>query len=70
MQARTDPITVFMSGQDKQFLIPVYQRNYNWKKMINVKHCGMICYISGIPVVMFRIFSVPLLVYETTKAML
>lgn len=32
MQARTDPITAFMSGQDKQFLIPVYQRNYNWKK--------------------------------------
>ena len=40
------------------------------KKMINVKHCGMICYISGIPVVMFRIFSVPLLVCEMMKVML
>lgn len=32
MRAESKKITVFMHGKDKRFMIPVYQRNYNWKK--------------------------------------
>lgn len=32
MRAQSKKITEFMHGKDKRFMIPVYQRNYNWKK--------------------------------------
>ncbi len=35
MQAKENLIIKFMQQQDVQFLIPVYQRNYDWKN----EHC-------------------------------
>lgn len=32
MKAEAKPITVFMDGKDKRFMIPVYQRNYSWTR--------------------------------------
>ena len=32
MRAQAKPILHFMGGPDKNFVIPVYQRNYDWKK--------------------------------------
>ena len=35
MQALDSNLLRFMEGADKRFVIPVYQRNYDWKK----EHC-------------------------------
>ncbi len=32
MKANENPFLHFLEGTDKQFVIPVYQRNYDWKK--------------------------------------
>ena len=32
MKGDSQPILKFMEGSSKRFVIPVYQRNYDWKK--------------------------------------
>ncbi len=32
MKGSSKPLLKFMEGSDKRFIIPVYQRNYDWKK--------------------------------------
>lgn len=32
MQGNSKPLLKFMEGSDKRFVIPVYQRNYDWKR--------------------------------------
>ncbi len=35
MKGHEQFLAEYMSGSDKQFIIPVYQRNYDWK----IEHC-------------------------------
>ncbi len=35
MEAKQQPLCQFMEGHEKRFIIPVYQRNYDWKQ----EHC-------------------------------
>ena len=35
MRAGEKSFVRFLEGSDKQFIIPIYQRNYDWKK----EHC-------------------------------
>ena len=35
MKANQKSFLRYMEGNDKQFIIPVYQRNYDWQQ----KHC-------------------------------
>ncbi|MBO4244279.1 MAG: DUF262 domain-containing protein, partial [Bacteroidales bacterium] len=32
MKGDSEKIVAFLEGSKKRFIIPVYQRNYNWKK--------------------------------------
>ena len=32
MKANEKGLLRFLEGADKQFIIPIYQRNYDWKK--------------------------------------
>lgn len=32
MKGNSKALLKFMEGSDKRFVIPVYQRNYDWKK--------------------------------------
>jgi len=35
MKANELPITTFLQAPNVQFVIPVYQRNYDWTKMVS-----------------------------------
>jgi len=38
MKAKEKRFLHFLEGSDKHFVIPVYQRNYDWKK----EHCSQL----------------------------
>ncbi len=35
MKAEENKLTRFLEGHDRRFIIPIYQRNYDWK----IEHC-------------------------------
>jgi len=41
MDGKTIRLVQYLEGSDKRFIIPVYQRNYSWKKIIVVSYILM-----------------------------
>lgn len=42
MNGNAQKLIKYMDGASKRFIIPVYQRNYDWK----MEHCKAICSVG------------------------
>lgn len=40
MKGDAQPLIKFFDGSDKRFIIPLYQRNYDWKEENSVSSCS------------------------------